>query len=667
MIHFIISITIPYIENLQISLDGRLQDTIYNYACKIDSLTEIYPQVGKKFSEPTEVYILQSKSGIYFGFHCKTVNRKPDKLKDYVGIFLDTFLDKLSAYYFRVYAGEQKTDARITDDGTNYDFDFETVWDTKVYCSDTYYEVEIFIPWKGLMGKKGKWGLGIIRKLPDGSVGRLKFFDPNKEIFRISALPQISPIHFGGKDLIYEISPMILLHHGEEFNDTFKYLPNIGCNLFLRVKKNFKLCFTYNPDFAEIEADPYILNVTKYTLYYPEKRPFFLEGKEYFTFSGFMPLEIFYSRQIGKTLPSKQVVPIIFGSKLFIKHKYIEIGALHTKTKSIEEEPTTDFIVSKIKFLLSNVYSFSIVNATRAPSNNPVVNLSGIENFYNTPNTQIIFQYIIDNYDYNKYATKITFSNKLKNFELFGAVYDIAYGFSDEGIGYIPWFGKRSVDCELRYIFSMNKIFYRLTPMWYISYGKEGNEPYGWQTIAKLSMNFTNHYSLFLYTGYQYKYEMKNLISSPMYGIMGFTNPKHPIYFNFCINYNKIFNYSTKTIDWLLYANLQIMYKLLNKHSILVSINRWNVINIEPEKSTITYSATGKASFNLSRLLYLNFYITAPIMGEKISDYRIGTYVDWKPFGKNKILSTYNYYQDNLNNQILINKLTSKICLSLIY
>jgi hypothetical protein len=620
---------IPYIETPNITLDGRVTDSVYNEAYKIYSLNQILPVPGEPFPESTMVYIFQGNSGIYLGFHCETSGRKPDRssLGDMVEIYIDTYLDKRSAYYFRVGANEDKTVARVTQDGENYDYDFETIWEARVHCRNSYYEVEIFIPWKGLMGKEGSWGMGIGRRLPNGTTGHLEFYDANQERFRISRLSETGYIHFKGREWVCELMPTVVLQHGSDYVDTFRYAPNIGCDVYLRARENFKLAFTYNPDFAEVEADPYQLNFTKYALFYGEKRPFFVEGKEHFSFTGKPSLDIFCSRQVGRTLSSGKRIPVEFGGKMFLKARKFESGALYARTKSVSDSVEycgiTDFVVGKMSLLLNRSLSLSAVNASRFSRKDALKSLFGVEGFYNNQKTQFIVQYVSDNYEIENWAMKSTISKQFGNMSLSQGYDYVSKNFSDEGIGHIPWRGSQgtwgNVTCNM---FLNRRGIYRVSPFLYFSHNKELTEPFSTQGGTGLTIHFRNNFVTSVGSGYGREYEAGAFYYCPSYRFAILTDPSRYIYVQ----------------------NWNIFQRIVGKHTLSTDLMHWIEVNPQDNSRTMTYSVSPNLYISIARRMYLSLYAIIPIKEGEIISSRFGMCFDWNPSGKSKLLSIYNYY-----------------------
>ena len=121
-----------------------------------------------------------------------------------------------------------------------------------------------------------------------------------------------------------EVYPVGLAKAVYEGNNEYKVTANAGLDIFYNPSPKLTLQFTANPDFAQIEADPFSFNISRYESYFSERRPFFTEGNEIFMPSGrdrssgfYRPIELFYSRRIGKLLPDGSEVPLIVGTKAF--------------------------------------------------------------------------------------------------------------------------------------------------------------------------------------------------------------------------------------------------------------------------------------------------------------------------------------------------------------
>lgn len=667
------AIDVPYFKNVQLILDGKLNEDVYKKAFKITDLIQTKPVPFKKPPESTTIYIFQSNEGLHIGFHCVTKGRKPDRSSqgDEVLLFLDTYLDRENAYMFGILANGEKYDARITNGGDRFDYNADFLWEGEVFCSDNYFEVEIFVPWKGIMGKKGKWGIDIVRKGPGGVYeARLSPFDPKKEKFHISRFKVIRMINLKIKLITTEIQPIFLLHHGEDFGERYNFKYEIGSNIYFKFRENVKFAFTFNPDFADVEADPFRLNLTKYPLFYSETRPFFIEGAEFFKLSGsFYFFNVFYSRQIGKTLPSGKIIPISFAGKFFIKSNFIEFSFLHAQTKKTEDQftsvPRTDFIVNKIKILPEKKLSFSLLNAYKFPYREKVKGLISSEIFYNDSITSFNIIGVFDRYVSKDFAEKVEFERNIKNFGISFQFISIPDSFSDNEVGFIPIKGNKSVNSDLRYTFFINKKILYITPSLSFGYFRELGEPYGYYIRQSLSLTLNNLISLTPSFGYRKKFEMGNKIESPTFSLfisnLFLTSTKNKFNMFIQANADKIYNYNQNYIGW---TNTNSLYLLFNvKNLSLVSyVTQWNEFNPEGKLDETTYSTHLSLNLNLFTRFLIKFYCDIPIKGSDILQERIGVFISWNPSGKNYIKTVYNDFQVKGTNEwdVLIKKITTK-------
>ncbi len=666
------TINVPYFKNVRVSLDGRLNEIYYKTACKITNLIETYPVPFQTPPESTVIYLFQTDEGLYLGFHCITKNRKPDKsvTGDEILIFLDTDFDRENAYMFGIGANGEKKDARVI--GGVFDYSEDFLWNGEVYCADNYYEAEIFIPWKGLIGKKGKWGIDIVRKGPGHTYEvRLSPFDPKKDKFHVSRFKVIKMINFKPKAITLELQPILLLHHGEDFGEKYNYKYDIGFNTYLKFKKNLKIAFTYNPDFGDVEADPFRLNLTKYPLYYAETRPFFTEGSEFFKLSGFYPLKVFYSRQIGKTTLSGKIIPILFAEKFFIKSNYIEFSLLHAQTEEIqdiyEKVPQTHFIVNKIKFIPEKNISMSVLTAYRFPSREKPKGLIGTQIFYNDSLTTLDIEGVFDNHVSHDFAQKIKFIKIIKKFRISTSLLSIPDSFSDNEVGFIPWKGEKDLNFEISSPVFINKkgILY-ITPSLGLDYFKELGEPYVFNTYSRINLTFKNLTFLSFTGGYGKNFEMGKKFETPIISLYignllkKMTKNKFTLYLSaYC---KKIYNYQRNYIGFLNTNSIEALLNIKNL-TIITGIYQWNEFNNENKLDVTTYSWHSKLILSLPYRVSIYFYCDAPIRDSKINQERIGIFFSYNISGKNYIKAIYNDYRIKNNGSFypLIRKGTIKI------
>ena len=319
-------------------IDGILDNALWEQGLVIEGFTQFEPLEGSVPSEKTKVFLGYDENNLYIAFRCfdsdpnairaGLTQRDKATADDEVTIYLDTFNDKKRAFVFQVNPCGIQTDGIFTEGGRRRGggFDrFDRNWDT-YFLADAHidnkgYTVEMSIPFKSLRfpnTNTQKWGLKIVR-----SVRR-----KNEEIYWPphtrgvnGFLIQAGTLEMNGfikKGKNIEIMPFFtgLKQSG------YKFDPKAGLNFKWGITSDMTFDTTLNPDFSQVEADMPQIDVNqRYPLYYPEKRPFFLEGKDYYD----TPFEIVYTRKI---------VNPQWGFKLTGKTKGTTIGLLSSLDKS---------------------------------------------------------------------------------------------------------------------------------------------------------------------------------------------------------------------------------------------------------------------------------------------------------------------------------------------
>ena len=293
-------------------IDGYLENPLWQKGAVIDTFTQYEPQEGAQPSEKTVAYLGYDKKNLYIAVRCFDSNPRAvratlterDKVygDDVVTIYLDTFNDKKRAFVFEVNACGVQTDGIYTETrrrrrGMGWQM-FDKNWDT-FFLSDAKvdsqgYIVELAIPFKSLRFPTGQpqiWGLQIsrsIRRKNEEIYWHPRSRNVNGFLIQAGTLEIDGRVEMG-KNL--EIMPVVtgLKQSGQKLD------PEAGLNLKYGITSDLTADITYNPDFSQVEADMPQIDVNqRYALYYPEKRPFFLEGKDFFD----TPLELVYTRTI---------------------------------------------------------------------------------------------------------------------------------------------------------------------------------------------------------------------------------------------------------------------------------------------------------------------------------------------------------------------------------
>lgn len=330
-------------------IDGLL-DLCWKTGDSITDFTQLAPDEGRPISEPTTVYVVQDTRALYVAFKCKTPGRYPDcrvekresRSGDEVSVFLDSFHDRHTAYRFTVTCGNVQSDATLSANGQQENISWDGVFESAVYVDTGVYIVEMAIPWSSLQYDKNAsvWGFNLQRRIPiRGEEGYYAAVRQNEGLV-ISGFGRLDGVSPAKRGLGLEAAPAMFYRNEKSYGDRTART-HFGADVNCALTPAIRVQTTFYPDFAQVEADPFALNLSKYAVYFSEKRPFFIEGQEYFSPPGGASaglLKLFYSRTIGKKLPDGTEIPIQAGTRVIGKFPHAEFGTLLVRTGSEEFE-----------------------------------------------------------------------------------------------------------------------------------------------------------------------------------------------------------------------------------------------------------------------------------------------------------------------------------------
>ncbi len=323
-------------------IDGKIDDKIWETAPAITELIQRQPNTGEPTSEPTFVYILYDENYLYIGMRCIddpkkiTANELARDISlgndDRVQIIFDTFLDKRNGYWFQVGPKGSIGDALVSENGAGFNKQWDGLWEGKAKIHATGWDAELAIPFKTLNFRpdQSEWGMKIIRNIirkSETSYWPVANLDSYR--FQISDAGLLTGLKGITKGIGLDISPYVIAGLDNPESENSNYIRNknpmfnLGGDIFYRVTPGIKAALTFNTDFAQTEVDSRQINLTRFSLLFPEKRNFFLDGAQYFNFgiSGddenkYGKLNIpFFSRRIGLD-PDGNPIPIIWGAKV---------------------------------------------------------------------------------------------------------------------------------------------------------------------------------------------------------------------------------------------------------------------------------------------------------------------------------------------------------------
>ncbi len=286
------------------TIDGRLDDAAWQSAARVEGFVQIRPVHGAPSPVSTTVLLGYDDQALYVAFRCQdsdagrlaaSITSRDGELDDddTVLVMLDTFHDGDSAYYFGTNSLGTQFDGTVANGGRTVDDRWDAAWQNASATTDVDWTVEFRIPFEVLRytsGDDAVWGINFQRIYPrrlETSV----WAGPGELEWRVSAfaaLNSLSPPRAAAK--WWQVIPYVLGVVDEEGGHD----EEVGGDVRLRYRSALVADLTVNPDFALVEADVEQINLTRFELFVPEKRPFFLEGNERFE----QRIRQFYSRRI---------------------------------------------------------------------------------------------------------------------------------------------------------------------------------------------------------------------------------------------------------------------------------------------------------------------------------------------------------------------------------
>jgi hypothetical protein len=446
------------------NVDGYIEE-VWNKADSAYGFIQFKPYEKSAPTEKTVAYVLQDKENLYIAFRCYTKKHRPAPytytLDDYVTVYIDPFWSRKTAYFFRVMITGEISDGMVLADGRIKDPSWDGVWYRGVRQYDNRYEVEIKIPFKSIHYEKElyKWGINFKRysaHMQETDYWTEVLLAEGDLVSKYGSLRGVNPMVTG---YYFEIYPELFVRYDEYADEDTTIKPSASLNVKWDVTPQMTFNATAFPDFAQIEADPFTLNLSRYEILLEERRPFFLEGQDVFRMSElgtaglFSPIDIFYSRRIGKAINNK-LVDIMGGLKFVGKLDKWDVGVLGAYTDSLRygggahsvTEPRRGFGAVRVRHKLHNADIGMLASGTAIDRDdyNYVVGIDGV---YRRGFNQIIVQGAMSDYNRKRdWAIAGGYSLYFKNFLLTSHAEVIRDSFDVSEIGYVPWSGRKKFE-----------------------------------------------------------------------------------------------------------------------------------------------------------------------------------------------------------------------------
>jgi len=336
--------TKPSIAALRIDeplvIDGRLDEEAWQKAEKGGGFRQYDPGRGTPATERTEFAIVYNQDHFYLGVWCyesdpggvmaRSMNR--DRVftgSDFLYLFLDTFHDQRNGYVFAVNPTGAQSDALITNN-VERNFSWDGIWTSKTQITEEGWFVEIAIPFKTLSFDPGAtvWGFNISRRIRrKGEAVRWTAWRDEVRTHNAVEAGDVTGLHGMRQGRGVEFSPYTTGRY-RDGNSGDGFTGEAGANLRYRITPSFSATVSYNTDFAETEVDQRLVSFSRFPLFFPEKRDFFLEDSGIYNFgSGASSLLPYFSRRIG--LSDGMIAPIQLATKLAGRLGDYDVGFTH--------------------------------------------------------------------------------------------------------------------------------------------------------------------------------------------------------------------------------------------------------------------------------------------------------------------------------------------------
>jgi len=340
-------------------IDGRLDEDVWKSASVVSDLYQREPNEGKPASEKSEFYFLFDRNNVYVGVHChddpkgitakelaRDVSLGDD---DRIQVIFDTYLDGRSGYWFQIGPRGSIGDALVNENGKDFNKSWDGIWDGKARITEDGWTAELIIPYKTLAFKDGNtsWGLKIIRYIKRKSeISTWPATSLNGNRFQLSDAGRVTGITGITQGIGLDIIPYLTAGISRKQGEKSEFVKDGGLDLFYNITPSLKAAVTFNTDFAQTEVDDKQINLTRFSLFFPEKRDFFLDGANFFTFGingdSEDPMNTqnipFFSRRIGLDAGGNPV-PIIYGGKFTGKIGNWNMGFMHIKDDNKWDNP----------------------------------------------------------------------------------------------------------------------------------------------------------------------------------------------------------------------------------------------------------------------------------------------------------------------------------------
>lgn len=614
--------------NEPIRVDGTLDEAAWGRAAVLSDFIQFEPKRGATATVRTSVRILYDGAAVYFGFEntdpemdkiAARISKRDSDLTedDAVAVCLDTYGDRRACYYFMTNLLGTQYDGRITDNGLTTDATWDGVWRSAARKTETGWTAEMAIELSSLKYKPGLkkvWGLGLARVFPrrlENSFWQGLVDSP----YRVSQFGLLSGLDLERASKKLQVIPHVV----GKLVDWRSVGAEAGLDARYAFTQTVSGNLTVNPDFATVEADQEQVNLTRFELSLPEKRNFFLEGKEIYS----QRIQLFYSRRIGD---------IYGGAKVYGKAGGFEFSGLTAQTKPDEERGTdsANFSVFRLKkdIFKDSFVGFLAANRLVGGRNAGTAGLDTSLNFSNTFRFtgQLAMSYGDTKGSNLAFFLRPSIDTATFHFHVRYTQLGETFGDNANAVGFIRDDNRREIDSALEKTFWFKKGFLErigYESNYNIYWGLEGTLR-SWQVDEGLSFDFKNKLSIQAEHTEEYKLFEEEFRNSQTQFTLGYNTREWQsasVAYRFGRNFGLNFDLVTGTVNFRLVRDLSLEYGLTRL-----------VFDPDPEGDS-TWLHSLRTTYNFTNDLFLKLYCQVNSAIDKIGIQALFVYRFQPPFG----------------------------------
>lgn len=343
------------LEGFEMRIDGLLDEPVWHEGEAAGGFVQQQPVTGAAARAVSFVRIAYDDQYLYIGamLHdpdpdaVQADERQRDGLfnrSDAFAVLIDTYHDHQSAFFFESNLLSAVSDALVSQEGVQINRNWDGKWEVLARRTSEGWSVEFRIPFETIRFRPGDaqtWGIQFRRRVPH--LKEVSFWNPltsEQNFFEVSRAGHLEGIEGYNPVRPFSMKPYVKGSYESETDF------DGGLDLRYQFRTNLTLDLTYNTDFAETEVDRFQANLTRFPLFFPEKREFFLEGKGFYDFGLSGRVQPFFSRRIG--LSQGEAIPILVGGKFSGKAGPYGMGTLLMQTEAVGNIPAEQFGVLRL-------------------------------------------------------------------------------------------------------------------------------------------------------------------------------------------------------------------------------------------------------------------------------------------------------------------------------